>query len=94
MLELQFRKEHRRVFCDEIRGIVDKCLNWGLLKRDVQERLQATEKEKIMAQMGISVDTCLNFLRWMDLCDPLRVSELQVIVAAGLTAHAKKSMFR
>jgi hypothetical protein len=68
--------------------------DWGLLKRDVQERLQATEKEKIMAQMGISVDTCLNFLRWMDLCDPLRVSELQVIVAAGLTAHAKKSMFR
>ena len=34
------------VFCDKIRGIVDKCLNWGLLKRDVQERLQATERGK------------------------------------------------
>jgi hypothetical protein len=62
----------------------------GTLKRDVQERLQATEREKIMAQMGISVDTCLNLLKWMDLCDPLRVSELEVIVAAALTAHAKE----
>jgi hypothetical protein len=26
----------------------------------------------------------------MDLCDPLRVSELEVIVAAALTAHAKE----
>src|SRR5215472_9775320 len=48
---------------EEIRGIVDKCLNWGLLKRDVQEKLQATERGKITAQMGISVDTCLNLLR-------------------------------
>ncbi len=78
------------VFCNEIRGIIDKCLNWGLLKRDVQERLQATERGMITAQMGISVDTCLNLLKWMDLCDPFRVSELEVIVAAALTADARE----
>jgi replicative superfamily II helicase len=78
------------VFSDKIRGIVDKCLSWGLLKRDVQERLQATERGKVMAQMGISVDTCLNLLKWMDLCDPFRVSDLEVIVAAALTADARE----
>jgi hypothetical protein len=59
---LESQKNIGGVFCDKIRGIVDKRLNWGLLKRDVQERLQATEREKIMAQMGISVDTCLNYI--------------------------------
>jgi replicative superfamily II helicase len=78
------------VFSDNIRGIVDKCLNWGLLKRDVQERLQATERGKVTAQMGISVDTCLNLLKWMDLCDPFRVSDLEVIVATALTADARE----
>src|SRR5215510_7472579 len=77
-------------FRESIRGIVDKCLNWGLLKRDVQERLQATERGKITAQMGISVDTCLNLLKWMDLCDPFRVSDLEVIVAAALTQDARE----
>src|SRR5215467_3674706 len=75
---------------EEIRGIVDKCLNWGLLKRDVQEKLPATERGKITAQMGISVDTCLNLLKWMDLCDPFRVSDLEVIVAAALTQDARE----
>jgi replicative superfamily II helicase len=78
------------VFCDKVRGIVDKCLNWGLLKRDVQERLQATERGKVTAQMGISVDTCLNLLKWMDLCDPMRVSNLEVLVAAALTVDARE----
>ena len=78
------------VFSARIRQIVDKCLSWGLLKRDVQERLQATERGKVTAQMGISVDTCLNLLKWMDLCDPLRVSELEVLVAAALTADARE----
>jgi helicase len=77
-------------FCDKIRGIVDKCLNWGLLKRDVQDRLQATERGKVTAQMGISVDTCLNLLKWMDLCDPMRVSDLEVLVAAALTVDARE----
>jgi helicase len=77
-------------FCDKIRGIVDKCLNWGLLKRDVQEKLQATERGKVTAQMGISVDTCLNLLKWMDLCDPMRVSDLEVLVAAALTVDARE----
>jgi hypothetical protein len=45
---------------------------------------------KVTAQMGISVDTCLNLLKWMDLCDPLRVSDLEVIVAAALTADARE----
>ena len=75
---------------EKIQGIIDKCLNWGLLKRDVQERLQATERGKITAQMGISVDTCLNLLKWMDLCDPFRVSDLEVIVAAALTQDARE----
>ena len=75
---------------EKIHGIVDKCLNWGLLKRDVQEKLQATERGKITAQMGISVDTCLNLLKWMDLCDPFRVSDLEVIVAAALTQDARE----
>ena len=75
---------------DKIQGIIDKCLNWGLLKRDVQEKLQATERGKITAQMGISVDTCLNLLKWMDLCDPFRVSDLEVIVAAALTQDARE----
>jgi helicase len=75
---------------DKIHGIIDKCLNWGLLKRDVQEKLQATERGKIMAQMGIAVDTCLNLLKWMDLCDPFRVSDLEVIVAAALTQDARE----
>jgi replicative superfamily II helicase len=75
---------------NKIRGIIDKCLNWGLLKRDVQERLQATERGKVTAQMGISVDTCLNVLKWMDLCDPFRVSDLEVIVAAALTQDARE----
>src|ERR671919_119745 len=75
---------------DKIAGIIDKCLNWGLLKRDVQEKLQATERGKITAQMGISVDTCLNLLKWMDLCDPFRVSDLEVIVAAALTQDARE----
>ena len=75
---------------DKIQGIIDKCLNWGLLKRDVQEKLQATERGKITAQMGISVDTCLNLLKWMDLCDPFRVSDLEVIVAASLTQDARE----
>jgi ATP-dependent DNA helicase len=79
-----------RVFSDKIRGIVDKCLNWGLLKRDVQERLQATERGKVTAQMGISVDTFLNLLKWMDLCDPYRVSDLEMIVATALTADARE----
>ena len=78
------------LFCDKIREIVDKCLNWGLLKRDVQERLQATERGKVTAQMGISVDTCLNLLKWMDLCDPMRVSDLEVLVAAALTVDARE----
>jgi ATP-dependent DNA helicase len=78
------------VFSDKIRGIVDKCLNWGLLKRDVQERLQATERGKVTAQMGISVDTFLNLLKWMDLCDPYRVSDLEMIVATALTADARE----
>jgi helicase len=78
------------VSSDKVRGIIDKCLNWGLLKRDVQEKLQATERGKITAQMGISVDTCLNLLKWMDLCDPFRVSDLEVIVAAALTADARE----
>jgi replicative superfamily II helicase len=77
-------------FHDKIRGIVDKCLNWGLLKRDVQERLQATERGKVTAQMGISVDTCLNLLKWMDLCDPTRVSDLEMLVAAALTVDARE----
>ena len=77
-------------FLSRIRDIIDKCLSWGLLKRDVQERLQATERGKVTAQMGISVDTCLNLLKWMDLCDPLRVSDLEVIVAAALTADARE----
>ena len=77
-------------FSSRIRDIIDKCLTWGLLKRDVQERLQATERGKVTAQMGISVDTCLNLLKWMDLCDPLRVSDLEVIVAAALTADARE----
>ncbi len=75
---------------DKIQGIIDKCLNWGLLKRDVQEKLQATERGKTTAQMGISVDTCLNLLKWMDLCDPFRVSDLEVIVAAALTQDARE----
>ena len=69
--------------------IIEKCLNWGLLKRDVQERLQVTERGKVTAQMGISIDTCLNLIKWMDLCDPLRVSELEILVAAALTEDAK-----
>jgi helicase len=77
-------------FCDKIGGIIDKCLNWGLLKRDVQDRLQATERGKVTAQMGISVDTCLNLLKWMDLCDPMRVSDLEVLVAAALTVDARE----
>src|SRR6266508_2876919 len=77
-------------FLSRIRDIIEKCLIWGLLKRDVQERLQATERGKVTAQMGISVDTCLNLLKWMDLCDPLRVSDLEVIVAAALTADARE----
>jgi DNA-binding winged helix-turn-helix (wHTH) protein len=40
--------------------------------------------------MGISVDTCLNLLKWMDLCDPFRVSDLEVIVAAALTQDARE----
>ncbi len=83
-------KNGSAVSSDKIRGVIDKCLNWGLLKRDVQERLQATERGKTTAQMGISVDTCLNLLKWMDLCDPFRVSELEVIVAAALTADARE----
>ncbi len=75
---------------DKIHAIIDKCLNWGLLKRDVQEKLQPTERGKITAQMGISVDTCLNLLKWIDLCDPFRVSDLEVIVAAALTADARE----
>ncbi len=75
---------------DKIHGIIDNCLNWGLLKRDVQEKLQATERGKTTAQMGISVDTCLNLLKWMDLCDPFRVSDLEVIVAASLTQDARE----
>jgi hypothetical protein len=39
--------------------------------------------------MGISIDTCLNLIKWMDLCDPARVSELEVLVAAALTDDAK-----
>src|SRR5712692_3976936 len=78
------------VFSARIRQIVDKCLTWWLLKRDIQERLQATERGKVTAQMGISVDTCLNLLKWMDLCDPLRVSELEVLVAAAVTADARE----
>ena len=75
---------------EKIHEIIDKCLNWGLLKRDVQDKLQATERGKITAQMGISVDTCLNLLKWMDLCDPFRVSDLEVIVAAALTQDARE----
>jgi replicative superfamily II helicase/DNA-binding winged helix-turn-helix (wHTH) protein len=72
-----------------VQKIIEKCLNWGLLKRDVQERLQVTERGKVTAQMGISIDTCLNLIKWMDLCDPLRVSELEILVAAALTEDAK-----
>jgi helicase len=77
-------------FSDKIHEIIDKCLNWGLFKKDVQEKLQATERGKITAQMGISVDTCLNLLKWMDLCDPFRISDLEVIVAAALTQDARE----
>ncbi len=83
-------RDFGEVFSARIRQIIDKCLSWGLLKRDIQERLQATERGKVTAQMGISVDTCLNLLKWMDLCDPLRVSELEVLVAAALTADARE----
>jgi helicase len=78
------------VFLNRIKEIIDKCLAWGLLKRDVQDRLQATERGIVTAQMGISVDTCLNLLKWTDLCDPLRVSDLEVLVAAALTVDAKE----
>lgn len=74
----------------KIREIIGKCVNWGLLKRDVQERLQATERGMVTARMGISIDTGLNLLKWMDLCDPLRVSDLEMIVAAALTADARE----
>lgn len=57
---------------------------------DAAERLQASERGKIAAQMGISVDTCLNLLKWMDLCDPFRISDLDVIVAAALTQDARE----
>ena len=77
------------VLAERVRKIIEKCLNWGLLKKDVQERLQVTERGKVTAQMGISIDTCLNLIKWMDLCDPLRVSELEILVAAALTEDAK-----
>ena len=37
----------------------------------------------------MSIDTCLNLIKWMDLCDPLRVSELEILVAAALAEDAK-----
>lgn len=77
-------------FFARVKEIVDKCLAWGLLKRDVQDRLNATERGVVTAQMGISVDTCLNLLKWTDLCDPMRVSDLEVLVAAALTVDAKE----
>lgn len=80
----------RGVFSARIRKVVEKCLSWGLLKRDAQERLQATERGKVTAQMGISIDTCLNLLKWMELCDPLRVSDVEVLVAAALTTDARE----
>ena len=75
-------RDLREVFAERVQKIIEKCLNWGLLKRDVQERLQVTERGKVTAQMGISIDTCLNLIKWMDLCDPARVSELEILVAA------------
>lgn len=77
-------------FSNRIKEIIDKCLAWGLLKRDVQDRLNATERGMVTAQIGISVDTCLNLLKWIDLCDPMRVSDLEVLVAAALTVDAKE----
>ena len=56
----------------------------------MQDRLNATERGIVTAQMGISVDTCLNLLKWTDLCDPMRVSDLEVLVAAALTVDAKE----
>jgi ATP-dependent DNA helicase len=82
-------RDLREVLAERVQKIIEKCLNWGLLKRDVQERLQVTERGKVTAQMGISIDTCLNLIKWMDLCDPLRVSELEILVAAALTEDAK-----
>ena len=82
-------RDLREVLAERVQKIIEKCLNWGLLKRDVQERLQVTERGKVTAQMGISIDTCLNLIKWMDLCDPARVSELEILVAAALTEDAK-----
>ena len=83
-------RDQSGTFSARIRNVVEKCLSWGLLKRDVQEKLQATERGKVTAQMGISIDTCLNLLKWMELCDPLRVSDLEVLVAAVLTTDARE----
>ena len=82
-------RDIKEVLAERVRKIIEKCLNWGLLKRDVQERLQVTERGKVTAQMGISIDTCLNLIKWMDLCDSARVSELEILVAAALTEDAK-----
>jgi hypothetical protein len=49
---------------------------------------------KVTAQMGISVDTCPNLLKWMELCDLFNVSDLELIVAAALTADARDITLR
>ncbi len=84
------QKDQSGAFSSRIQKVVEKCLGWGLLKRDVQGRLEITERGKVTAQMGISIDTCLNLLKWMDLCDPLRVSDLEVLVVAALTGDARE----
>lgn len=61
----------------------------GLLVKDDRGRLHPTAPGRVAAQSGITVETCLMMLRWLDEAVPSRASELEILLLLALTENGQ-----
>jgi len=61
----------------------------GLIFRDDRGRLHPTAPGRVAAQYGITVETCLMMLRWLDEAIPSRISELEILLLLALTENGQ-----
>ncbi len=57
----------------------------GLIFKDDRGRLHPTELGRVAAQNGMTVETCLMMLRWLDEAIPSGTSELEILMMLALT---------
>ena len=74
-----------------IQDTIELSLKWELIQKDEKERLYPTQLGKIMASRGISLESAIHFLDFLESADPAGITELELLLLLSLSKDAYSS---